>query len=181
MPDVTGSTCGLCGQPIERNRQGAFCPECSSAFHHMCYNGPPAQESPGCCTCCGIERRVRMHKGESKPVESEHAAEGLCSFAALEIRKRKASTEIASSLTETNVQAERAALVVKAIRKAASKAAGKKNMLFGALWCIGGIIVTAVSYQVAKGLGGGEYVIAWGAMLLGAIQFLRGYSQYSGD
>ena len=45
-------------------------------------------------------------------------------------------------------------------------------MGIGALWCVGGIVVTAVTYQVASG--GGTYVVAWGAILFGAIQALRG-------
>jgi hypothetical protein len=44
--------------------------------------------------------------------------------------------------------------------------------LYGGLWCVGGIIVTAVTYSAASG--GGSYVVAWGAILFGAIQFFRG-------
>ena len=49
----------------------------------------------------------------------------------------------------------------------------QKDMLYGALWCIGGIVVTALTYSAASEQGG-TYVIAWGAILFGAIQFLRG-------
>lgn len=50
---------------------------------------------------------------------------------------------------------------------------GGKDMLVGALWCIGGIVVTALTYSAASE-GGGTYVVAWGAILFGGIQFLRG-------
>ena len=52
--------------------------------------------------------------------------------------------------------------------------AGKyaRHMLFGALWAIGGTIVTLWTYSAA---GPGEtYVIAWGAIGFGALDFLWG-------
>jgi len=45
-------------------------------------------------------------------------------------------------------------------------------MVSGALWAIGGTLVTAVTYNAAKD--GGVYIIAWGAILFGALDFLRG-------
>lgn len=50
-----------------------------------------------------------------------------------------------------------------------------KNMVIGGLWCLGGIIVTAATYSAAQG--GGTYVVAWGAIAFGGIQFLRGLFQ----
>ena len=48
-------------------------------------------------------------------------------------------------------------------------------MFRGALWCGGGILVTVVTYLAAENSpGGGTYVVAWGAILFGAIQFFRG-------
>ena len=43
----------------------------------------------------------------------------------------------------------------------------------GALWCIGGIAVTAGTYAAVANTGG-TYFIAWGAMLFGGLQFLKG-------
>jgi hypothetical protein len=65
------------------------------------------------------------------------------------------------------------------IEKRAYREVGKKNMLIGATWCIGGILVTAMTYQTATG--GGHYIVAWGAILFGAIQFLRGLAQLAGN
>ena len=47
-----------------------------------------------------------------------------------------------------------------------------KNMIVGGLWCVGGIAITAATYSSADG--GGTYVVAWGAIIFGAIQFFRG-------
>jgi hypothetical protein len=41
-------------------------------------------------------------------------------------------------------------------------------MIWGAVWCIGGIIVTLLS------IGNGAGVIAYGAIIWGAIQFFKG-------
>lgn len=60
----------------------------------------------------------------------------------------------------------------------AAKQDGLKNVIFGALWCIGGIVVTAATYQAAANSpGGGSYVVAWGAIVFGGVQFLRGLAQ----
>ena len=48
----------------------------------------------------------------------------------------------------------------------------QRNMAVGALWCIGETVVTVITYTAASG--GGTYVVAWGAIVFGAIQFLAG-------
>ncbi len=58
-----------------------------------------------------------------------------------------------------------------------SSAAAQRNMLYGALWFIGGTAVTVLSYQGASH--GGRYVIAWGAIVFGLVQFIRGLVQHS--
>lgn len=56
---------------------------------------------------------------------------------------------------------------------------GKKNMGYGVLWFIGGVIVTAISYSsAANSPAGGTYYIFGGAIFWGAIQFLNGLYQY---
>lgn len=56
-----------------------------------------------------------------------------------------------------------------------TKAIGMKNMRIGALWFFGGIIVTVASYMMT---GGSGYLITWGAVIFGAIQFFQGLMQY---
>jgi len=55
---------------------------------------------------------------------------------------------------------------------AEKKSDGGSDMLWGAIWCIGGIIVTAYTYSNAAP--GGAYVVAWGAIIFGAVQFIKG-------
>jgi len=54
-------------------------------------------------------------------------------------------------------------------------------MIFGALWCFGGIAVTAMTYKASANAGGGRFVLAWGAILFGGIQFFRGLFQSAPD
>lgn len=53
---------------------------------------------------------------------------------------------------------------------------GRKNMAAGAVVCIIGILVTAVTYSAARD--GQSYIIAWGAIVFGAVRFFRGLSQF---
>lgn len=48
----------------------------------------------------------------------------------------------------------------------------KRRMLYGALWAVGGTLVTTITYSAASG--GGVYIIAWGAILFGIIDFFVG-------
>lgn len=52
-----------------------------------------------------------------------------------------------------------------------------KNMGFGALWFIGGSLVTFITYTAASAEGG-HYVVAYGAIAVGAFQFLAGLFQW---
>ena len=61
---------------------------------------------------------------------------------------------------------------------AARRSAGVNNMTVGLLWCVGGSLVTGVTYNMAVSSGGGSYVIAWGAIVFGGLQFLKGLAQW---
>ncbi len=56
--------------------------------------------------------------------------------------------------------------------------AGQKNMAIGGVICAIGLVVTCGSLA-ASGMGG-AVIIAWGAIVFGAIQFFRGMSQTYG-
>jgi hypothetical protein len=47
-----------------------------------------------------------------------------------------------------------------------------RHMLYGALWAIGGITVTVLTLAFAAN--GGTYVVAWGAIIFGIVDFFRG-------
>ena len=57
------------------------------------------------------------------------------------------------------------------------RVAGRRHMIMGAVVCVIGIVITVWSYAAAEEAGGGSYVVAWGAIVFGAIQFVRGLVQ----
>lgn len=58
----------------------------------------------------------------------------------------------------------------------AQRSQGARNLFFGLLWCMGGIAVTAWTYQSASSLGG-RYTVAYGAIIVGVVQAIRGLVQ----
>jgi hypothetical protein len=48
-----------------------------------------------------------------------------------------------------------------------------RHMVYGALWVVGGTAVTLITYGAASS-GGGTYIVAWGAILYGLFDFIRG-------
>jgi hypothetical protein len=100
-------------------------------------------------------------------------------FAGQLLRKGVTPKLIEKSLTDQGLDAKAAAFVVMQARAKANKRVGRRNMIYGLLWCIGGIVVTALTYQAAVKAGVAR-CLAWGAILLGGIQFFRGVSQLFG-
>jgi hypothetical protein len=53
--------------------------------------------------------------------------------------------------------------------------AAERRMLSGALWCVGGILVTLITYfSAASSPSGGTYFVAWGAIVFGGLRFFQG-------
>jgi len=94
------------------------------------------------------------------------------------VNEKKTYNETIAILMSTGLDGETANFVVSNIQnriKEEREEIANKNMLYGALWCIGGLLVTGVSYAVA--IEGGSYFITWGAVVFGGWQFLKGLYQ----
>ena len=115
-----------------------------------------------------------------EPTEQE-IVEAILAFTAEQIQNGTPGFKIEQMLVERGLDQETASTVVadvRRMRREALQSHAKKNMLYGALWCIGGIVITVVSYgAAASGSGGGTYVVTWGAVIFGAVQFIRGVIQ----
>lgn len=89
-------------------------------------------------------------------------------FAAnLLVNEKKSSSETKQLLIQEGLDEESAGIVVENLEKQikeVKKERGNKDMLYGALWCIGGIIATVADFGY----------IFWGAIVFGGIQFFRG-------
>lgn len=85
----------------------------------------------------------------------------------------------ATAATLNTSSAAAAATAATAAREAApadQSAAGYRNLLLGGLWAVLGIGLTVVTYENAHQLGG-RFVVAYGAIGAGIIQFIRGLTQ----
>jgi hypothetical protein len=110
----------------------------------------------------------------------EVAAEAVYGFAAEQLGRGVSTSGIARELADRGLDPETATVVVRRLEQAQSEAnrqAGQRNMIIGAIVCCVGVAITALTFRSAANNGGGQIAFAWGAILFGAIQFLRGLSQ----
>jgi uncharacterized glyoxalase superfamily metalloenzyme YdcJ len=100
--------------------------------------------------------------------EQQKVINQLYEYAAnLMIKEKKDAQDTQKILVEQGLDAESAAIIVSNLEQqieSVKKDNANKDMLYGALWCIGGIIATAAHIGY----------IFWGAILFGGIQFFRG-------
>lgn len=113
----------------------------------------------------------------SHAMEQSLTGDQLYSHAAnLLLNHNKNSYEVKTSLMAKGVEEKDAVYIIDRLEQQiddARKKKANKDMLYGALWCIGGTIVTVYSYSAASE-GGGRYMVAWGAIIFGGVQFVRG-------
>ena len=87
--------------------------------------------------------------------------------AQLLLHENKLDVEVIDDLVRQGVDRQTATAMVDNLQNQicyAKKERARKDMLYGALWCIGGIIATAADIGF----------IFWGAILFGGIQFIKG-------
>lgn len=65
----------------------------------------------------------------------------------------------------------------RALTKAELAKQGKRKMLSGMLWAIGGCLVTVITYSMASNAGG-RYFVVYGAIVWGVINFFIGLSMW---
>lgn len=121
---------------------------------------------------------------EEKPKNQpspEEVARAIYMHAADLMKNGMSDYQVEKALVDKGLNEADARAVVRNLGKARSSVnrdAALKNMGVGALICIVGIVITAATYSAAANSpGGGRYVVAWGAVIFGGIQFLRGLFQ----
>jgi len=105
---------------------------------------------------------------ETANQESQEAVNQLYNYAAtLLVHQNKSAYETKALLIEKGLSIENAGYIVDTIEEQIQEAKNekaKKDMLYGALWCVGGTALTLANVGF----------IFWGAILFGGIQFFRG-------
>ena len=113
-------------------------------------------------------------------VDARELAEAVYSFAAMQMKSGASTPEIEAALIQKGLDQEAARTVttnLARLRDRAMNEVGRRNMRNGARWFVGGCLVTFVTYAMAASSGGGGYIVTWGAIVFGAIQFIRGWTQ----
>lgn len=64
MPQLAGSPCGVCRQPLLGARDGAFCPVCESPIHLGCAKSATSSTLPTVCPRCGTLKTVAKQRRE---------------------------------------------------------------------------------------------------------------------
>ncbi len=109
---------------------------------------------------------------------AEQAVEALYSYAAGLMKNKESDEAIVADLVQKGLSQETASSLVGNLRSAirsAKRKAGIRNIVIGSLWCVGGLVITALTYSMASG--GGTYIVTWGAIVFGAVQAIRGLIQ----
>ena len=100
--------------------------------------------------------------------EQEQAVNQVYEYAAnLLFEQNKSTDEVKQMLHNEGLDLESASVVVENLEKQikdAKKERANKDMLYGALWCIGGTVATMADFGY----------IFWGAIVFGAFQFIKG-------
>lgn len=111
----------------------------------------------------------------------QEIARAVYGFAADMMKKGVGRSAVEKALVEKGLTTETARSIVNNLfqmRSEAIRQAAMKNMAIGAAICIIGIVVTVGTYSAASSSSsGGSYVIAWGAIIFGAVRFFRGLTQ----
>lgn len=110
---------------------------------------------------------------------NDELVEAIYTFAAEQMQQRVPYGEIRSHLTSRGLDNELASIVIRNVLQAnssATKALGKSNMVYGALWCLGGVAVQSLrSGALNSGI---TTLLIWGAIVFGGFSFARGFFQW---
>ncbi len=105
---------------------------------------------------------------ENKELENQQADDQIYDYAAnLLVKENKSPSEVKKALIEEGIDEESASMIVDSLETQINKIRkeqANKDMLFGALWCVGGIVMTVADVGY----------IFWGAIVFGGYQFLKG-------
>lgn len=119
---------------------------------------------------------------EHKQKNDQEMVQAVYGYAAQLMREGHANHKIEKALVEKGLPADAARSVVRNLAderhrqySQAHRDAAVRNMAVGGVICVIGLVVSIGSYQAAASSpSGGSYVVAWGAVIFGGFQFLKG-------
>lgn len=109
------------------------------------------------------------------PTSEQQALQELYDLAANQLlNNKKNSDEVKNLLIERGLSADAAYTILRDVEgeiKRHKTDAARKDMLYGALWCVGGTIATVANVGF----------IFWGAIVFGGVQLIKGAVNYFAD
>ena len=112
-----------------------------------------------------------------KQQSTQEAVRAIYTFAGTLMKANISDSVIRAKLIEQGLNDQAATVVITNLHKAKRKV-GRRDMLIGAGICIVGVAITVATYAaVTANRTGGSYIIAWGAIIFGALQFFRGLAR----
>lgn len=113
--------------------------------------------------------------------EERQTVDAIYIFAAQMMKQGAAEQQIEKALIERGLPQDAARVVIanlSRVRRETRGKAGMRNMGMGAVVFVIGLVITLGSYaSAAASPSGGSYMIAYGAIIFGAIQFFQGLWQ----
>ncbi|WP_259067778.1 hypothetical protein HDF24_19015 [Mucilaginibacter sp. X4EP1] len=103
-------------------------------------------------------------------IDQENFIKQMYGYASVLFRKGMNPYEVKTALMDKGLDETNANYIVGSFEQQidnAHKNRAQKDMLYGALWCVGGVVLTMAHIGF----------IFWGAIVFGAIRFFRGLSK----
>jgi len=159
----------MSSQPTQTEQMIRCCPRCGADL-------PPDVTT---CPTCGAEYATALAP-ISAPAPSADQTLDSYVFAMQRFQAGDPPSTVEYQLIQHGAGPNAARTLVQtllATRPKADRAAAKNAIIDGAVWGIGGIVITLITLLIVQERGG-RYLIAWGPAVFGLIQMVRGFIQY---
>lgn len=141
------------------------CPHCSTRVLPL-----PGRACPAC--------RRNVDAPPDPAARSDRAVEAAVDAVQAKIRAGADPLKVARALAQQGldrVDTDRVIARLEESRAQSVRNAGRQEMMIGGISCLIGLVITLGTARASSSLGGGSFVVAWGAILFGGYQFLRGF------
>jgi hypothetical protein len=117
---------------------------------------------------------------ETPTTLTSQETQNIFDYAIMQLAEGKSNEDVIDMMKRRGISIADAQNLVPQLRIQIAQAKvdhANKEIRNGALWCLGGLVVSIGTYSMASG--GGSYLLCWGPVIFGGIQFFRGLSSIS--
>lgn len=116
-----------------------------------------------------------------KPSDPQDTLKALILYAATLMKSGSPDSQVEKALMDKGLSQSSARTMIsqlRTVRRNVLRKAALRDLLMGGAICIIGLVITTGTNSAAVSPMGGTYYIAWGAMLFGALQCVRGVLRF---